>query len=173
MKKQSFENLFYIGALTIILITFLIVVVTKGVAGIIIMTPFVIPAMILNLILIFWTYREKENSEAADICSQYTEKVVVRVISGEKEYSYYLAENEEILVGRDPSKTNVTLSNVKVSRVHCKIKYYRDANRFCVTNYSANGIKVDGRSYKGFGEEVILPRRSIIYLPSDEKIMIE
>lgn len=95
-----------------------------------------------------------------------TNNGVIHCISGAYQGAdFVIADNEELILGRDGSLAQVVFQNApKVSRKHCGIRY--DKNRSCyeITDYSANGTFVVGGSRLVANRSTDLSSGTMIYL---------
>ena len=69
----------------------------------------------------------------------------IRVLTGQyMDMVIPMGEGEEIILGRDGKKSHLVFRNEHVSRVHCGVRYMREANYYLVTDYSTNGTCIKG-----------------------------
>ena len=82
-----------------------------------------------------------------------------------KGYRFDLRPGEEVVIGRDPAKSNIVVDSIydQVSGRHVGVMFQDQSNNFRVIDYSLNGTFVDGRKLEN-GKEYIFPRGSRIEL---------
>jgi len=56
-----------------------------------------------------------------------------------------LPEDQKIVVGKSPSKTNLTIGNPSISNIHCSIRYNAAKNSYKVKDHSTNGTYANGK----------------------------
>ena len=57
---------------------------------------------------------------------------------------FQLPQDRKVIVGKSPSKTNLTINYPNVSNVHCSIRYNPATNTYIVKDHSTNGTFVNG-----------------------------
>lgn len=57
---------------------------------------------------------------------------------------FQLPQDRKVIVGKSPSKTNLTINHPNVSNVHCSIRYNPAMNTYIVKDHSTNGTFVNG-----------------------------
>ncbi len=77
--------------------------------------------------------------------------------------------NEEIVIGRDASQSNIIIDKkyVYVSKKHCGIRY-EDSGRYRVKVYSSNGIFIDENERVSQGAEIYVSSGSVISIGNKE-----
>lgn len=80
-----------------------------------------------------------------------------------------ISTNEEIVIGRDASQSNIIIDNkyVYVSKKHCGIRY-EDSGKYRVKVYSSNGIFVDEKERFSQGADIYLSIGSVISIGNKE-----
>jgi heat shock protein HtpX len=93
----------------------------------------------------------------------YTGQAKIRCLAGQYEGMVIeINDNENIVIGRDPSAANLVLQNEYISRSHCIIRYDKEKNVFLVMDassygtYLGNGLKMTPNTYKELPDETIL-----------------
>ncbi|MGN0465605.1 MAG: DUF4234 domain-containing protein [Lachnospiraceae bacterium] len=67
-------------------------------------------------------------------------------ISGELQGTTIPLNNQEnIVIGRDPSVSNIILNSKDISRRHCEIQYNAPDNCYYIFDYSSYGLRVNGQ----------------------------
>ena len=79
-----------------------------------------------------------------------------------------ISQGEEIIMGRDAQRANLVFSSEKISKIHCKIRFDMKENCYYVTDYSKNGVTVDGGRHLENGKTERLVRGSRIMLGDSE-----
>lgn len=57
---------------------------------------------------------------------------------------FQLPTDRKVIVGKSPSKTNLTINHPNISNVHCSIRYNPAMNTYIVKDHSTNGTFVNG-----------------------------
>ncbi len=78
---------------------------------------------------------------------------------------------EQIVVGRDPSVSDLVLSHRKVSRKHFVICYNQETDQFDIFCFSENGINLSGGRRIGKGQHASLDRGMGILIADGEETM--
>lgn len=79
-----------------------------------------------------------------------------------------VSQGEEIVMGRDAQIANLVFSSEKISKIHCRIRFDMKENCYYVTDYSKNGVTVDGGRHLENGKAERLARGSRIMLGDSE-----
>lgn len=73
------------------------------------------------------------------------QKGKVQCVSGEYAGAMFeIADQEQVMLGCDASVCRLIFSDSTISRKHCLIQYNAFANHYIVTDYSTNGVSVNG-----------------------------
>lgn len=84
--------------------------------------------------------RQNENAERRAVSG------TLEFISGELQGTIIPARNHDsIIIGRDPSISNIILNSKDISRRHCEIQYNAEDRCYYICDYSSYGVRVNGQ----------------------------
>lgn len=75
-----------------------------------------------------------------------------------------VANEEEIIIGRDESCSNLVIKNERVSRKHCGVRYVAENGTYVVTDYSKNGVYYKNGQRMPSGVPTMLQAGTIIVI---------
>ncbi len=76
---------------------------------------------------------------------------------------FQLPSDRKVIVGKSPSKTNLTINHPNISNVHCSIRYNPAMNTYIVKDHSTNGTFVNG---------VRLPKGVVLEFPAGTVLVL-
>lgn len=81
---------------------------------------------------------------------------------------FMLAEQDDVIIGRDENQCNLVILSGKISRKHCMVTYDKLVNMYKVTDYSTNGTWVDDRRRLFREETRFVARGTVLSLATSE-----
>lgn len=88
----------------------------------------------------------------------------IMILNGEYEnHSFQVKDGQEIAIGSDATKSNLTLHDEKVSEKHCIVSYHGETDMFHLTDVSETGTIVNGVPIDS-NITYALPKGSIVML---------
>lgn len=93
-----------------------------------------------------YNYDFHQSPAQIPVSPQFPSSGALQFISGELQGTTIPLQNQDsIIIGRDPSVSNIILNSKDISRRHCEIQYNPSEHCYYICDYSSYGLRVNGQ----------------------------